>query len=422
MSINKATINVKTVQYFFVVLLFFTGSNLLKSISFVIIDVLLVVSMALIAMCGKIDLSRFKSSSVVVPILVTIYFFLLHLSTLLNGGATVNETVKPISVVLFTWFVYLYIDMEVLKKIPSLYSSYMYYLSVVAIVSLILLIVFDTSPIYTFSFAGESRSYDNYYGTWLIRIGESYPTYISGLDFDLYRLQAWYEEPGTFGFLLLPAIVFFLVEKAWKKFSLLCISLLLSMSFGAVAALLLALVIIRARVVITLFILCVFLITFMNLDLFADAIWNYVQRKLGVVNHLDAGHSLRYRVDLVGSVLNYFTSVPLWGTGLSYHEYFQQIGMHSRSIFTRLVAGGVVGSIIIATIHILMSFFILKAFFSIRDKQSYFYGSFVLFLIVMGLQRASFFDTYFYLCIVILSALYLMRRNQQFERRSRKFS
>lgn len=408
-SRKKLVINL---QLILIVLLFFSGANLLKSIIPLILDVIFAVLFLGILTWGRMKRRRVNSLSFIMPALIFIYFIIVYASTIGVGFYAWSELLKSIMGLIFIYIIFFYFDDLTFDKFPRLYSLFIYYSSLLAILSLLMLIYSGIKPLYTFH--GVDRSYENYFGTWIIVMGDYYPTVLDFNNFKIFRLQAWYEEPGTYAFLIIPASIYFFLNGNIIKCSVLILALFLTFSVGAwVAAILiytfhlglkrfLGLIIILFSI----YFLASFTPLWDGVIKIQDGIIRYVQIKFALNDFSSDGHSYKYRLDLVSAINLYFSTTPVLGTGLSYSEYFENIGMNSRSIFTRLVAGGIMGSFVLISIYV---YFIFITFITIRQnrsKDNILYSTFLLTFIFMGFQRASFLDGYMYLFIVIASSIY----------------
>lgn len=187
--------------------------------------------------CAGIGADRqrvFNGLSGLFLVLYASYWVVLLIATFLNLSALTAEVMTKalmykLFVCLIAIFMYMKFDVLAFRKIIVLYVDIIV-LCALAALALEGLIYFELiHP--SFEFTLDSGLNRQFY--WL---GLVWPDTWIGSLFNLARLQSFADEPGTFGFVLIPAILFSIQNGNYRAVSILALALFFTFSVGAILA------------------------------------------------------------------------------------------------------------------------------------------------------------------------------------------
>jgi hypothetical protein len=404
MFFNKIkTINL---EIFFIVLMFFTGGSLVKIIFSVEIDLLILLIAVLIIYGHKFKINLDRDNITYYIFLSTVFIFVLSIifsSIYVSDGDWVR-LFKYISLLPFSIFIYGFISKEVILNYPKYYSTIIYYFTILAIISTIYMYL-GGSEIY--SFTRGNREYINYYFTWTIRQDGVDSTIINMFDFTIKRMQSFYEEPGTFGVLIPPALIYAIYKSNIAMTFILLIGLFLTFSIGAwIIALLLFILFFKELIENKLLLLVFFLLFLVLIILFYEQLWHIIQLKFGTSDIKGSGHSYAAREGVMTTTLEAIKNIGFFGFGASVKEQYYLYQVNTGTFFPHFVRGGLVGFIAFLFLYIILSYCFIKLYLTKGKGDNIFYAALIFTIIVASPQRATFMDSYFMMANVIIMYKY----------------
>jgi hypothetical protein len=232
---------------------------------------------------------------------------------------------------------------------------------------------------------------------------------------DIFRLQGWFDEPGSFAFYLIPAIFYYLYKAKWIQVSILGIALLFSFSLGGILSVLIVIFINRLFTkpsILLIFIICL-VISFSLFVVFFPTqfkwIIDYVQLKFGIGDYSGSFSSFGVRQYEYKRIFATLINFPLGSDTNSMFEFNK--AYFSSGIVLEFTKYGIVGfflrlcfdlSIVIACIVSITK----------EERSITLAASIALVLLLMGYQRMTFLRTN-YFTILMIATLAIMKKDMK---------
>ncbi|MCX8119678.1 MAG: hypothetical protein N3E45_02415 [Oscillatoriaceae bacterium SKW80] len=315
-----------------------------------------------------------------------------------GGRLSFSTTLSRIVVFSVLFFTILYSNDKTIKKCMNLYSNILVIFSILGII-LFFLIIGGWQPIVISTIYG--RDYNNYL------LGLSV---IEGfITLNAYRVQSFYDEPGTFAMALLPGIFWLTIANFnFKKCFILITGLFMTFSVGGWSALIICLVIlifnissmrnivyknsIKILLLTFLSILLIFFIinnTFQNITISELASW--------ITYYINDKYYNDQRLNQIPFVINLLIKNP---QGPPIQIYYKDI---TAGIFVSFLEGGwigIIGYCLIFMALLRMIFFVVKEYQKYQQSQLIALALSVVSLIIMSFQRGELLTFYYSIFIV----------------------
>lgn len=304
------------------------------------------------------------------------------------------------SVVAATALIYRYRD-----DFPEIYTNAVVKFSLLGIVGLCFTLISDWN---ISANIGERNYYTNLLTVWIADgDANSSLTYFSPFK---YRLQSFFDEPGTFGIILIPALYYSIHKKQAIKIALLCSSIFLTESLNAwVGAFILFIYFFfksSSKTHKVLFLISAFVIGLV----FADVFRSLYEIKMGIddaySNNSSYGtRSLEYQYILDNL---FFHALPL----SNIRHAFDQLSGVSSAYIQWIIYGGWIFIIVLFSGMIAIGALYLKLR---RDYPSNNYFSFILAisLYTSGFQRTSILDNVLFMTLFYWSLFNIFQRRNE---------
>jgi len=357
--------------------------------------------------------------------LITAAFFLLILAY--NVKKTKIKTNKTINIVLFVFILYLFVacfvqfftqeaniftfimkivffsllllfimnkDKAYLRSILEVHNAVFFAMCLLGVLGWITNIFYHIPTFLTVVNAEREYEYKFFY--WIIADAK---ININGIE--LYRLQCFFDEPGTFALLCLPSFLYSVYEKNLMRTIIFFVAEVLSLSFGAIVLCVLCFMYLSVRyhkyylLFVLLLIPCIFI---WKLGIYSF-IYDYIISKLGLGKYKGTYTSAGIRQNELKMFMDILYNHPL---GISQINLFEKYGFSfSVSFISECTMYGILGGILRIILELGFYYIVIP----LRKKNIYIFLS-LLCLLIMGYQRLTVIQTYFSFFIFIVLLQY----------------
>lgn len=325
-------------------------------------------------------------------ILIYTYYFMMLLD---SNDVIANQLLSYLAKIFISFLIAMNLTKLDASTFSRIYCKTILTMSMFAVLGLLVINFVD----FSYSVAIPPRMYHtNFLAVWISDSG--YDSSASNIPFLRYRLQGIYDEPGTYGVMAFPVLVYYFVERKYLLSFFMFIFLILSQSFNAL-------------VLIIIFLLCrlvynkqyIALSFFISLSYFLFEYFKYLAYdKLGLSDAYLTNSSYSVRAAeydfLVRNMMDFFAPSEML-------RLFEMMGGGSISTsYVRWLLG--FGSVL----SIYFIFFLVWIFFTIvkstpRNSILYFPRVLLFSLFFSGFQRASFLDNIQFMVLVFICVYYL---------------
>lgn len=380
---------------FLVISLLFSGSNV-YALVYPILKLLVFVSFLCFFFIVKIDINFFNR-----PLTTNIYILLLFVwifFSLLSSIIYINEDTLSLAL-RYVAYIFVFFFLTSLKSNLS-YVFFKYYSSVFLIVVFISFVSYVLSFVKGFPLTelvvGGGRQYFTTFFNVLIPDAK---TNFGGVTF--YRFQSIFDEPGTFSFLLLPAMYWYIfIQKNYIKIFFLSICLIFSLSAGALFQIFISYIIYLFIINPTRAVPMLILIALFSVLLIVNfpSLSNFLEYKLGIGAYEGSHSSMGVRMLEIKYVIDSLSG-NFFGLGFSSSNIKSTYNSNiSVGFFRLIIYSGMIGGIAIIVLFSHLSLYSILCLTK-KDNPNFFVGFSLLSLFFMSMQRSTFIDGFMFITL-----------------------
>ncbi|MEI8672062.1 hypothetical protein P4S52_08975 [Vibrio sp. SA48] len=380
---------------FLVVSLFFSGANV-YALAYPILKLFVFSSFLFLFAQLRLDFSCYKKEVVIQFSIALIFIW--FICTLLSSAIYVNDDLLGLVFRYAAYLLVLFFLLSLKSKYSYLFFSYYsYVLFIIVIFSFIsyVLSLFQLLPMVELVSAGGRVYLTTFFN---IAMLDSKVT-IGGVTF--YRFQSIFEEPGTFSFLLLPAIYWYkFIEKKLLRVAFLSVCLIATLSVGSIIPILFAysfyLLINKPAKAIPMLSLLFFLVIVAVLS--SAELAEFLAYKFGLGIYEGQHTSMGVRMLEVKHVIDTLSS-KIIGTGFSASNILDSYGVNiAVGLFRSVIYAGAVGGCAIILLNVVLGCYAINCLHK-NNCSHLFLGYTLLAFLFMGLQRSTFIDGFLFVAI-----------------------
>ncbi len=392
-----------------------TGGNLF-GLMFPIVTKLYLVSIIIIWLFSLYRNSNLKIQNLndmdinIILFCFILFYFILVLSTLLNMSyqSGIYNMIK--SLIYFSLFliIYLLIDSKNIEKMIFFYNRLILLFSYLGVIGFVL-IQNNLMPIIA-SYNIDDRVYNFYFFTTSIERD----SILNIGNYSLYRLQSYFDEPGSYAIILIPTIIWYTYYSVNKIHRLtLYLAMILTFSIGGYITLLTVLIYFYFKDRIVNFVFYVLLICFIFVIFYSyiDELLNsssiiieFIKYKFGIGSYENEITSGGTRILQFNIFIDTLISNP-FGIGFENGIVFSSI---TPGILRAIMASGMIG----LPFMVILNLFILKKSIVYANKGYLFHSALGITFIFQGMQRAAFFESFLGLMLFVLFLKSQSRKNK----------
>jgi len=398
--------NKHTITYL-LIFSFFLGSNLISLLIPYIFQILFFLIFIIFIITFKSNFSSFRRMDEVLLLLVLYQICTVFSGFTMTGVVSIYEVLKKITSLLLVMYIIINFN-HIEAKIAFCINAHLVLFMAIAGIFGFALDYFGFLPSLAVRNIG-SRYYD--YKLLLFQIQGS-DSFVQIFGKSLYRLQGFFDEPGSFAFVLLLAIVYFIGRRRVWSVAILSIALILTFSLGAFITLLgiTLIYIVRTRktkkLIKILFILSLIIFIALILYMKTGNEWlkNYISMKFGIGSYEGSFSSFSSRENEYILIFKTLVNFPF---GCDVESAFNLNNAYfSSGIISDLTMYGITAFFIRLSLEI---FIVSRSIVALGAKRrSVVISAFaVLVMILMGYQRMSFLRTYYMTIFIVLNYLFL---------------
>lgn len=362
---------------------FFSGANCFALLTFAF-KLITTACFLLIVVCNvrSIKIKKNKSINVILFFIILYLFVVCFVQFFVQDTNIFTFIVKPVFFLLLFIFI-VSKDKTYLQSILEVHNAAFFAMCLLGLFGWIINLFYYIPTFLTAVSGGREYEYKFFY--WVISDAK---ITINGRE--LYRLQFFFDEPGTFALLCLPSFFYSVYKKNLIRTIIFFIAILLSLSFGAIALCVLCFVYLAVRhhkyyLLLGFLLILLALVRYLEID---DFIYDYIIAKLGIGKYKGTYTSAGVRQNEFTVFMRVLYDHLF---GISTADMFEEYGFYfSVSFLAECSMYGILGFVMRIFLELGLYYILIP----LRKKNIYIFLS-LLCLLLMGYQRMTVIQTYF---------------------------